>query len=157
MRMSDNGRKLLMEWEGYWNDVYIDSGGAPTIGVGHLLTKSELRSGKLIIGYESVKYHDGLTDAQVDILLSQDLEESENAVNSNVNQELNQDQFDALVSFVFNVGVSAFEKSTLLKCINNGDYSEVPFQLRRWNKGNGRVILGLVNRREKEIELWENS
>lgn len=156
MKMSDNGRKLLQQWEGIRKDVYNDSAGLPTIGCGHLLTRDELSSGKIIINGTPVKYCYGLTLSQIDQLLSHDLVSAEYAVNSGVDQELNQNQFDALCSFTFNVGVKAFMNSTLLKCINGGDYSEVPFQLRRWNKSGGKVVAGLINRRENEIRLWES-
>jgi lysozyme len=67
---------------------------------------------------------------------------------------LNQNQFDALVSFAFNVGDGAFRSSTLLRLLNQGQYDQVPAQLRRWNMDNGHVVQGLINRRNKEIALW---
>ena len=88
--------------------------------------------------------------------MAQDLERFEAAVNDGVQVALNQNQFDALVSFAFNVGRQGFKSSTLLKKLNQGLYDEVPAQLRRWNKTGGNVIQGLVNRREKEIALWQS-
>ena len=67
---------------------------------------------------------------------------------------LNQNQFDALVSFVFNVGNNAFRDSTLVKVLNAGHFDQVPTQLRRWIRDNGKIVKGLINRREKEIALW---
>jgi len=67
---------------------------------------------------------------------------------------LNRNQFTALVSFVFNVGVTAFRESTLLRVLNFGRYTEVPSQLKRWIYDNGVVVNGLINRRNAEIELW---
>ena len=70
-----------------------------------------------------------------------------------VDVPLTQYQFDALVSFVFNLGSGAFGGSTLLKKLNAGDYSAVPAQLMRWNKAGGRVLRGLTRRRQAEIDL----
>lgn len=155
MKMSDHGRALLTEWEGSSNEAYQDVAGLWTIGVGHLLTKDELTSGKILILGEAIKYHDGLTSLQIDRLLTQDLAGAEGAVNSGINVSLNQNQFDALVSFVFNVGRQAFYQSTLRKLLNEGRYARVNNQLRRWNRSAGKIVQGLVNRRENEIKLFE--
>ena len=155
MRTSQSGLSFLSEIEDRRPEVYPDSGGEPTIGVGHLLTKSERKSGKINIGSTIGDYREGLTDDQIDRLLMQDLIDPEAAVSTYVRVPLTQNQFDALVSFVFNVGVQAFLESTLLKLLNAGDYNSVPDQLRRWIYDNGKVVKGLKNRREKEIELWE--
>lgn len=154
MKISANGLKFLREVEGFDHRVYNDVAGYPTIGVGHLLTKQESMTGKIIIGNDAVRYENGLTNEQVDGLLDQDLDQFEDAVNRLVKVDLSQNEFDALVSFAFNVGVSAFRNSTLLRKLNAGDKSEVPHQLRRWNKAGGKIVPGLVNRREKEIKLW---
>ena len=154
--MSQNGTKLLAEWEGLRTEVYDDAAGLPTIGVGHLLTKNERDTGRITIKGQAVDYQQGLSEQQVLDLLAQDLERFEAAVNDGVQVALNQNQFDALVSFAFNVGRQAFKSSTLLKKLNQGLYDEVPAQLRRWNKAGGNVIQGLVNRREKEIALWQS-
>lgn len=155
MRMSEHGRELLIEWEGYSNEVYQDVAGKFTIGVGHLLTRDELASGKILILGEPVKYHHGLTSLQIDRLLTQDLAGAEGAVNSGVQIGLNQNQFDALVSFVFNVGRQAFYQSTLRRILNEARYTRVPEQMRRWKWSGGKVDQGLVNRRENEIKLSE--
>ncbi len=156
MKKSEHGTQLLAEWEGFRNEVYDDAAGLPTIGVGHLLTKNERDSGKIIIKGQAVDYTQGLSDQEVLDLLAQDLERFEAAVNDAVQVALNQNQFDALVSFAFNVGTQAFKSSTLLKKLNQGLHDEVPAQLRRWNKAGGKVIQGLINRREKEIGLWQS-
>lgn len=154
MQMSENGLGLLESWEGFELKVYKDSAGLPTIGVGHLLTKSELSSGKTVINGIPVQYADGLTNQQTLDLLSQDVKPAEQAVNSGVKVALNQNQFDALVSFTFNVGVGAFTGSTLLKVLNQQQYTNVPNQLLRWVRSGGQVVQGLVNRRQNEIKLW---
>lgn len=154
MQISEPGLELLKQWEGFELKVYKDSAGLPTIGVGHLITKSEQSSGNIVIAGVPVQYANGLTDQQALDLLSQDVQPAENSVNNGVKVDLNQNQFDALVSFTFNVGVGAFTSSTLLKVLNQGQYDQVPDQLRRWNKAGGKVVQGLVNRRENEVELW---
>lgn len=154
MRVGQNGKKLFVEWEGMRQWMYLDSGGEPTIGIGHLLTRDERMSGKIFINGAHVKYANGLTEQQCFDLLNQDLHVAESTVNYFVKVPLNQNQFDALVSFVFNVGVNAFLNSTLLKLLNNLQYDEVPAQMRRWVRDNGQIVQGLVNRREKEISLW---
>src|SRR5262245_57354679 len=151
MHVGQRGKQLFKEWEGLVRHVYLDSGGAPTIGIGHLLTRSERTSGKIVIGGQAFDYRNELTEQQCWDLLDQDLDSTEQVVNAAVTVPLNQNQFDALVSFTFNVGDGAFRGSTLLKLLNQGQYAQVPEQLRRWNKDNGHVVQGLVNRREKEV------
>jgi len=67
---------------------------------------------------------------------------------------LNDNQFSALVSLSFNIGSGAFNRSTLLRKLNLGKYDEVPYEMARWNKGGGKILPGLVKRRELEIALW---
>jgi lysozyme len=154
MQVGQRGKNLFKEWEGLITHEYLDSGGAPTIGIGHLLTRSERTSGKIVIKGQALDYRNGLTEQQCWDLLDQDLEGAERAVNEAVTVPLNQNQFDALVSFTFNVGDGAFRGSTLLKLLNQVQYDQVPTQLRRWIMDNGHVVQGLINRREKEITLW---
>ena len=155
MQMSERGKDLLAQWEGVREKLYLDPVGLATIGIGHLLTRDEISSGKLWIKGAKVKYYQGLTRSQVMDLLDQDLEIFEKAINDSVKVELTQDQFDALASFSFNVGAHAFVKSTLLKVLNQGQYEEVPRQLRRWVYAGGKKLKGMINRREHEVALWE--
>jgi len=154
MEMSAHGIALLAQWEGIREDTYKDSAGLDTIGVGHLITAEEKRTGTIIIDGAHIPYEAGLTKNQVSLLLRQDLSRFEKAVSDMVAVSLNVNQFDALVAFVFNIGIGGFEKSTLLRLLNQGNYDSVPEQLRRWNKAAGQVVQGLVNRREKEVALW---
>jgi len=133
--------------------MYKDVMGLPTIGVGHLLSRSELFSGKLYIAGEPVRWSEGLTTEQIDALLAQDIKPVEDIV-STATGELLGCQFDALVSFTFNVGANAFLNSTLLKLIRSQDLIAIPAQLRRWTRAGGKVVQGLVNRREVEIKMW---
>jgi len=154
VKIDQAGIEFIKSAEGVKNFVYADSAGLPTIGVGHLLTQDELTNGKIHIDGKSHKYHDGLPDDVIDRLLLRDLHIAELVVNSNVKVKLTQNQYNALVSFAFNVGVGAFRKSTLLRLLNNSDYESVPDQMRRWILSAGRQIQGLKNRREKEVKLW---
>lgn len=142
MQISPNGLRFLMENEGVVLHIYRDAAGLPTIGCGHLIQKGE-------------NFTNGITHSQALDLLRDDLTRFEDVVNSKVTVDLTQNQYDALVAFSFNVGVGAFMKSTLLKKLNSGDYDAVPAQLRVWTKAGGKTLAGLVNRREKEIELWQ--
>lgn len=156
METSDKAKKLIASdgWEGTELKMYKDVSGYPTIGVGHLLTKDELASGEIMIDGKPVIFLEGITMEQAIDLLGQDLRIAERSVNDNVKVPLNQNQFDALVFFVFNIGTGAFKNSTLLRMLNEGQYDQVPNQMRRWNRSGNRVVNGLVNRREKEIKLW---
>lgn len=143
MKLSEKGRALLIELEGKRNHVYEDVAGLKTIGVGHLLKLGETMT--------------EITDDQINDLLSSDLVRFERTVNNAVKVELNQSRFDALVIFVFNIGVFAFLKSTLLKNLNRSQYDNIPAQIMRWNKAGGKVSEGLTNRRKAEIKLWEGA
>lgn len=152
--MSSQGRDFLTELEGSRSQAYRDVRGLLTIGVGHLITQSELSSGKIYIRGVPVKWRNGLSNRDIDNLLAQDLERFNTAVNDAVTVNLRQYQFDSLVSFSFNVGPSAFRNSTLLKVLNQGNYNEVPNQFMRWVYSNGKKIPGLVHRRKREVKLW---
>lgn len=152
--LSPAGRALLRELEGLRTRMYRDSGGAPTIGIGHLLSAEELRTGILRIGDQLVTWRGELSVAQCEALLDQDIRPFADAVRRYVRVPLSAAQFDALVLFAYNVGAQAFRESTLLRLLNAGRYDAVPTQLRRWVRDNGRVVPGLVKRREREIEHW---
>jgi lysozyme len=156
MLMTPEGRDMLMDLEGVRGEVYKDVAGLPTIGVGHLLTKNELTSGKILIGTADnvVHYRNGLTHEEIETLLGQDLSGVEFHVNEAVVSALTEQQFDALVSFAFNVGSYAFRASTLLRVINKVQFDKVPEQMRRWIYSGGKTWDGLVARREVEIERW---
>lgn len=152
--ISNKGIEFIARLEGMRRRVYADEGGLATIGIGHLLTQAELASGTIIIGSQEIPYGQGLTIDQCYELLRQDLVAPAAAVARAVTAGINQNQFDALVSFVFNVGCSAFSRSTLLQCINAEELNEVPGQLRKWIYVNGGKSDGLRRRREAEIVLW---
>lgn len=144
-RASENCINLIKEFESLRLEAYPDFGGVWTIGWG---TTKGVRPGMKI------------TKEEADVLFLRDLKMFENSVNNLVEVEINQHQFDALVSFVYNVGTSKFASSTLLKLLNQGRFDEVPDQFRRWvhdwdaKKGKMVKLRGLIRRRESEVELF---
>lgn len=151
-QLTHEGARRLMEREGSRAKMYYDSAGLPTIGVGHLLDKSELTSGKIRINGQNIPYRDGLSNEQIAHLFDRDNDIAERAVSQLVAVSLADHEFDALVSFVFNIGVGAFRRSTLLKKLNAGDKASVPEQLARWIYAGGKPVLRA--RREQEIRQW---
>lgn len=139
MQISATGIEHIKRWEGLRLDAYQDGGGVWTIGYGHTLN---VGPGQTISAEQAEAY------------LITDLEWAQDAVNELVSVPLSQHQFDALVSFVFNVGRKAFADSTLRRLLNAGDYDAVPAQLARWVHDNGARVQGLVNRRAAEAGLW---
>lgn len=143
MKTSQAGVDLIKSFEGLSLVPYICPAGVLTIGYGHT-------------GID-VKYNQHINSQQAEILLRKDLQRFENTIEQLVKISLNQAQFDALVSFVFNIGADAFEKSTLLKRLNaeENPYAVAKEELPRWNKGNdGQVLSGLTRRRSAEVELF---
>lgn len=130
----------LKQWEGCRLTAYCDSGGVWTIGYGH--TGPEVKQGMQI------------TQQQAEALLAADLVRFERCVDAGVRVPLTDNQFGALVSFAFNVGIEAFKRSTLVRKLNDGDYNAVPSELARWVNAGGRRLQGLVNRRAAEAGLW---
>lgn len=145
MRMSREGLALLRDLEGYREEAYQDEAGVWTIGYGHT---------------RGVKPGDRCTPRQAEQWLAADVMDAERAVSQLVEVPLAQHQFDALVCFVFNIGVGAFERSTLLDKLNDARYDEVPAEMIRWNKitrgGKKVVSKGLVNRRAAEVLFWSD-
>lgn len=156
MRMSDAGRRFLEVEEGIKNEMYHDQVGLPTIGVGHLLTRSELTSGKIRVDGEEFKWGDGLTDAQVDTLFKKDLGRTEDFVEEYLEISPTTGQFDALCSLAFNIGLEAFIKSSLLGAINAEEWDKVPDLWRGWKYSKKKVLPVLVQRRERELKLFNS-
>jgi lysozyme len=151
MILSEAGRAAIEAREGLRLQAYQDSAGLWTIGYGHLLTKDELRSGKVL----GVDWRDGITPPTADALLANDLYTATDAIAEFVRVPLLQCQFDALTSFVYNIGDGAFQDSTLLRLLNTDRFAEIPAQMRRWIHSAGHVDPILVERREQEIRQWE--
>jgi lysozyme len=142
MRMSDYAFSRLKEFEGLRLEAYKCAGGRWTIGYGH--TKG-VREGQRI---------DERTASR---LLEEDVEYFESFLAKEpYAEDITQGQWDALVDFLFNLGVGNFLSSTLRKrIIEDVDHDDIPNQFRRWNKAGGKVLMGLVKRREWEAQMYE--
>lgn len=159
MLMSVDGLNMLISLEGgYKNQMYHDQSNLPTIGVGHLLTKDELMSGKIVISDAvSIPWGGELSLAEMDEIFTQDMADTTDIINGLVRVPLTQPQFDALASLAFNIGLKSFRFSTLLKKLNAGDYDSVPDQMRRWIYSKKVKLPVLILRRETEIARWKSS
>ena len=140
MKISEEGLALIKKFEGCELEAYQDSVGVWTIGYGHT---------------KDVKEGDKINKDEALHLLAEEMPEYEGYINDMVKVELTQCQFDGLVCWVYNLGPTNLEESTMLKVLNEGKYSEVPAQMRRWNKAGGEVLKGLIRRREAESLLFE--
>ena len=139
MKTSNVGIELIKKYEGCVLKAYKCPSGVWTIGYGHT---NGVKSGMQITKVQALNY------------LKQDLSVYEKAVTNYVKVPLNQNQFDALVSFSFNCGSGALKTSTLLKKLNSCDYNGAANEFLKWNKSNGKVLNGLVRRRQEEKELF---
>lgn len=144
MNVSPKGIDLIKQFEGCKLTAYKDGGGVWTIGWGHTSAA----------GAPEVKEGLTITQQQANKILADDLAKFSEGVAKLIKVEISQDQFDALVSFAYNVGLGAFGSSTLLKKLNAKDFEAVPAQLMRWTKDNGKEVGGLVRRRRAEAALW---
>ncbi len=140
MNISQEGLSLIKKFEGCELEAYKCAAGVLTIGYGST---------------KDVKQGDTLTQEEADALLLHEMNEYEGYVKDSVTVDLDQNQFDALVSWVFNLGPSNLKASTMLKVLNNKEFEEVPSQIKRWNKAGGKVLQGLIRRREAEALLFE--
>lgn len=134
--------------------LYEDKYGSIEIGFEHKISADERASELIEIAGQSIPYKEGLTQTQAQQLLDQDLEPLRASIDELVTVPLTDSQKEALALFVHNVGIGGFRSSTLLRLLNQGDYDAVEEQLRRWDRSGGVVSLELRERREKEIELW---
>lgn len=139
MTISPNGISFIESLEGIKLQAYADSSGVWTIGVGHTA---------------GVKQGDTCNQQQVDQWLLEDLGVAEACINDCVTVPLSQNQYDALVSFTFNVGCHAFRTSTLLVLLNRGQIAGAANQFLAWNRAGGNAVTGLTNRRIRERELF---
>ena len=137
---SQTGIDLIKHYEGVRLHAYKCAAGVLTIGYGHT-------SGvypNMVISMDKAEE-----------LLKKDLARFEKAVNLSVKVPLTQSQFDALVSFTYNVGEGALHRSTLLKYINTKQFHLVPHEFLRWNRSGGHVMSGLTKRRKSEATLFQ--
>ena len=140
MNTSAEGIALIKKFGGCELKAYQCSAGVWTIGYGHT---------------KDVEEGDTISKDQAEEMLVEELHEYENYINEYVNVALSQNQVDALVSWVYNLGPANLKASTMLKVLNDGKYEDVPYQMKRWNKAGGKVLDGLVRRREAEALLYQ--
>lgn len=142
MKTSANGRKLIEQFEGLSLKTYDDGTGVLTIGYGHTSAA----------GAPKVRAGQTITRDQADSILASDLAKVEAQISNLVKVSITQNQFDALVSFQFNTG--ALSRSTLLKKLNVKDYKSAADEFLKWNMAGGKVLQGLIKRRQAERELF---
>lgn len=140
MNISEEGINLIKKFEGCKLEAYQDAVGVWTIGYGH--TKN-VHEGQVI------------KQKEAESMLVHELLEYCHHVEKALEVELTQNQFDALVSWTYNLGPTNLNRSTMLKVINANNMSEVPTQIKRWNKAGGKILDGLVRRRKAEALMFE--
>lgn len=141
MRISKEGIDLIKKFEGFREDAYLCPAGVWTIGYGHT---------------KGVKPEDKISPEQAEMYLRQDLSDSEESVSRLVTAPIEQCQFDALVSLVYNIGCGNFYSSTIRRLVNQGciDKTKITHAFCMWKKSQGRVLSGLIRRREAESALY---
>ena len=148
LSINNAGRELIEEFEDFRAEMYYDSAGKPTIGFGTLITESNIH-------LMTAK----VNKAEARQLMNDHIKDDARAIQSYIHTKLNQDQVNALHSFVYNLGRGALRDSTLRKRINAGaSMEEIKYQFSRWNKEtkNGKKVAsrGLTRRRAKEAALY---
>ena len=142
--ISEQGFAIIREFEGFRANAYLDTGGVWTIGYGTIKYPDGTK----------VKKGDTCTQGQAELWLKNDCQWVDACLDKYVKVNINQNQFDALASFIYNIGETAFVKSTMLTLINKGDLRVSASQFDRWVFDNGKRIQGLANRRSKEKALF---
>lgn len=145
MKTSDKGLQLIKQFEGFSAKPYKCPAGVPTIGYG----ATYYTDGRRVTMADKP-----VTEPEATALLRAMLSSYEAGVDRYVQVPLTQGQFDALVSFAYNVGLSSLKGSTLLRLLNDKNYAGAASQFARWNKAGGKVLPGLTRRREAERLLF---
>lgn len=139
MHTSDIGLNLIKKYEGLRLKAYKCPAGVLTIGYGHT---------------NNVRPDDVITEQQAVELLLRDVYDCEGVISHLITKTLNQGQFDACISFIFNVGAGNFQKSTLRRKINEGDFESASKEFSKWVFSKGKKLNGLIKRREEERKLF---
>tara|TARA_R100000654_G_scaffold71182_1_gene101909 strand:+ start:194 stop:640 length:447 start_codon:yes stop_codon:yes gene_type:complete len=139
MNISKEGLSLIKKFEGCELEAYLCPAGVWTIGYGHT---------------KDVKEGDKINRDEADYLLQEEMIEYESYINDFVEVPLEQNQFDALCSWVYNLGPTNLKNSTMLRVLNEEKYADVPQEIKRWNKAGGEVLDGLIKRREAEAKMF---
>lgn len=138
----NGGIALIKQYEGLRLTTYKDAVGIPTIGYGHV--ENPISPG----GTRTITAEDA------EQILREDLQRFEHDVNNMLTVEVTQNQFDALVSFAFNLGPANLKSSTLLRKVNSGDFNGAAEEFPKWNHAGGQVLAGLTARRNAEKTLF---
>lgn len=141
MQTSDKGKEFIKHFEGCKLEAYQCSGDVWTIGCGHT---------------RGVEEGDKISKKQADALLSADIEMVETHVQRLITVDLDQSQWDAIVSWCFNLGCGNLRASTMLQVINSGELDKVSEQIIRWDKVGKKAVAGLTRRRKAEADLFDN-
>jgi GH24 family phage-related lysozyme (muramidase) len=149
-RLSRRGAGFIARFEGCVLKMYNDPTNNATIGVGHLIHLGPIN------GSEPQEFRRGITRQRALELLMGDADKAARSVRRLINVSLNQQQFDALVSFTFNCGEGALASSTLRKRLNRGESAAVPQELNKWVLSGGKRLPGLVRRRAAEGALFSH-
>ena len=149
-RLSQRGAGLIARFEGCVLHMYNDPTRNATIGVGHLIHPGPIN------GSEPPEFRHGITRKRALELLMEDTGQAARSVRRLINVPLNQQQFDALVSFTFNCGEGSLAASTLRKRLNRREYAAVPSELNKWVQSGGKRLQGLVRRRQAEGALFSH-
>lgn len=145
MKLDSNGYKLIQGFEGLKLSAYKDSAGIPTIGYGNITYENGVK----------VKMGDKITQDRADKLFQYFADKFASQVSPLIKKTITQNQFNAMVSLAYNIGIGAFSKSTLLKKVNvNPNDPTIKDEFMKWKLAGGKVIQGLLNRRAKEAELY---
>ena len=145
MKTSNKGKAIIKQYEGFRAKPYLCPAGVPTIGYG----ATYYTDGRKVTLKDAP-----LSEADADKLLDEMVVKYEDAVNRYVQVPITQNQFDALVSFCYNLGQENLRNSTLLKKVNAKDYKSAADQFLRWNRAGGKVLAGLTKRRTDERKLF---
>lgn len=145
MKISEKGLNLIKEFEGLRLKPYKDAVGIPTIGCGNTYYDD---------GRKVSLSDPAITEERATELLKTVVKRYEDAINRYVQVPITQNQFDALVSFAYNVGNENVRKSTLMKLLNRKQYTEAADQFLRWDKAGGKTLKGLTRRRQAERTLF---
>ncbi len=145
MKTSDKGLALIKQFEGFSARPYLCPAGVPTIGYGATYYPD---------GRRVTMQDKPVSEADATAMLRSMLASYEAGVSRYVQVPLTQGQFDALVSFAYNLGLSALKGSTLLRLVNARDYAGAAAQFLRWNRAGGKVLPGLTRRREAERVMF---
>lgn len=146
MKVSSKGLELIKEFESFSSVAYLCSAKKATIGYGNTFWEDGT----------PVKIGDQISKERAETLLKHVVDNFSVAVEVDIKIEVTQNQFDAMVSLAYNIGLGAFRNSTLLRKVNVGDFIGASLEFPKWNRSGGKPLLGLTRRREREKLLFDS-